>query len=366
MFEHALSGLVAPIDHGARGPRPRAHHAVTTPRPRRWSTVRRAAADRGLPGPPVEEQPVNPDHPSPASSGPHRGTRPGHRLGDAALRAAAAGWAVFPVRPAAKVPAITDWENAATTDAGQIREWWTARAWNIGLATGPSGLLVIDLDLPADLRPASGPVGSLRTLEELSAAQGQPPPTGTYSVRTPSGGMHLYFRQPTGAALRSTQGALGELIDTRGHGGYVLAAGSTHTSGRTYDVTVREPVALLPAWLDQALAPPPQVSPPTARRTAPAAGGRREQAYLRAVVDGECEAVVAAVVGQRHRTLLRAARRLGHWVGGGALTEVEARSALSVAAAGYIGVAGYTARQVRRDISDGIVYGARRGPSRRW
>jgi hypothetical protein len=267
---------------------------------------------------------------------------------------------VFPVRPGAKVPAITDWENAATTDAGQIHEWWAARAWNIGLATGPSGLLVIDLDLSADLRPASRPVGSLRTLQELAAAQGQPPPISTYTVRTPSGGMHLYFRQSIGVALRNTQGALGELIDTRGHGGYVLAAGSRHTSGRTYDVTVRQPVAMLPAWLDEALAPPPQASRTTGGTTVPAVGGRRQQAYLRAVVDGECEAVAAAAVGQRHRTLLRAARRLGHWVGGGALTEADARSALNAAAASYVGVTGYTAGQVRRDISDGLGYGARR------
>ena len=303
---------------------------------------------------------MNPDRPSPGSFSPRRRTRTSHRLGDAALCAAAAGWAVFPVRPGAKVPAISDWENAATTDAGQIREWWMARAWNIGLATGPSGLLVIDLDLPADLRPASRPVGSLRTLEELSAARGQLSPTSTYTVRTPSGGLHLYFRQSVGAALRNTQGALGKLIDTRGHGGYVLAAGSRHTSGRTYDIAVQEPVAPLPAWLDEALAPSPQVSHATRGRTVPAVGGRCQQAYLRAVVDGECEAVVAAAVGQRHRTLLRAARRLGHWVGGGTLTETDARAALNAAAAGYIGVAGYTAGQVRRDISDGLVYGARR------
>lgn len=84
MFEHTLSGLFAPIDHGARECRLRAHHVVTT-------QVEHGTA-RGReprpPGPPVEEQPVNPHHPSPASSGPHRRTRTGHRLGDAALRAA--------------------------------------------------------------------------------------------------------------------------------------------------------------------------------------------------------------------------------------------------------------------------------------
>lgn len=282
------------------------------------------------------------------------------RLGRAALHAAANGWPVFPVRPGAKTPAVIDWENTATTDPDQIRAWWTARAWNIGIATGPSGLLVIDLDLPTDIRPGGRPCTSLRTLQELSATHGQPPPTSTYTIRTPSGGMHLYFRQPQGAALRNTQGAVGELIDTRGHGGYVLAAGSTHTSGRTYDIALRQPVAPLPTWLTTALAPPAPVSPAAGERRAPAVGARHQQAYLRAVVHGECEAVALAAVGQRHRTLLRAARRLGHWVGGGALTEADAHTALHHAAVGYIGISGYTARQIRRDITDGLSYGARR------
>lgn len=84
------------------------------------------------------------------------------------------------------------------------------------------------------------------------------------------------------------------------------------------------------------------------------------QAYLRAVVEGERRNVVAAPIGQRHRTLLRAARRLGHWVGGGVLVEDTARSVLTSAASGYVGVDGYTSRQVDRDIADGLAYGARR------
>ena len=68
------------------------------------------------------------------------------RLARSALHVAGLGWPVFPVRPRAKIPAVTGWEDAATTDPGQIVEWWSARAWNIGLATGRAGLLVVDLD----------------------------------------------------------------------------------------------------------------------------------------------------------------------------------------------------------------------------
>jgi bifunctional DNA primase/polymerase-like protein len=43
----------------------------------------------------------------------------------------------------------------------------------------------------------------------------------TYTV---TGGQHLYFRQPPSLELCNSAGRLGWKIDTRGHGGYVLAA----------------------------------------------------------------------------------------------------------------------------------------------
>lgn len=49
-----------------------------------------------------------------------------------------------------------------------------------------------------------------------------PFPDSTYTVATPSGGTHLYFRQPSGAELRNTPATLGWRIDTRGHGGSSL------------------------------------------------------------------------------------------------------------------------------------------------
>jgi hypothetical protein len=61
-------------------------------------------------------------------------------------------------------------------------------------------------------------------------------PDRTYTVATASGGEHLYFRQPVGLQLRNTQGehgsGLGWCIDTRGHGGFVVAAGSRRMDGR--------------------------------------------------------------------------------------------------------------------------------------
>src|ERR1700744_3681613 len=66
-----------------------------------------------------------------------------------ALAAAGAGWHVFPGAPGGKRPALRgNWQELATTAAGQVREWWTRAPYNIGIACGPSGLVVIDLDQP--------------------------------------------------------------------------------------------------------------------------------------------------------------------------------------------------------------------------
>ncbi|GAA3238427.1 bifunctional DNA primase/polymerase [Pseudonocardia petroleophila] len=295
-----------------------------------------------------------PHHPSAAPT-----PAPG-RLGAAAARAARKGWRVFPAVPRGKAPAIADWQNAATTDLDQITAWWRAMPWNVAVSAGRSGLLVIDLDVRRSA--AAAPRGAstrdgYAMLRRLAAAAGEPPPTDTYTVATP-GGLHLYFRQPDGVQLRNTQSVLGANVDSRGLGGYVIAAGSVRAVG-IYRVVRSRPVAELPNWVIAALTPAPTPAPPTRGHPSmtPLLNGRAE-AYLRAVVDGECAAVAAATVGHRHRTLLRAARRLGHWVGGSALSATAARLALTDAAKSYVGVEGYTAAQVARDIRDGLAYGA--------
>jgi hypothetical protein len=57
-----------------------------------------------------------------------------------------------------------------------------------------------------------------------SAFPGHQLPADTYTVETPSGGRHSYFRQPSAQQLGSSAGRIGWKIDTRGHGGYVVGA----------------------------------------------------------------------------------------------------------------------------------------------
>jgi hypothetical protein len=68
------------------------------------------------------------------------------RLMRVALEVARAGHFVFPLWPRSKKPAVKDWENVATREPDGIRERWAALPWNVGIACGPSGLHVIDLD----------------------------------------------------------------------------------------------------------------------------------------------------------------------------------------------------------------------------
>ncbi|MEU7842627.1 bifunctional DNA primase/polymerase, partial [Micromonospora sp. NPDC049114] len=191
-----------------------------------------------------------------------------------ALVHAERGWHVFPLRPDDKRPAFPDhtadqctgrdprcrtaghhlgWEARATTDPARIRRAWSARPYGIGLACGPSRLVVVDLDRPKD--GTTGPTG-LDTLAALAAAHlaGIDP---TYTVTTGGGGTHLYYQHPDdGPALRNTAGSLGSLVDTRAHGGYVVAAGST-VAGRPYRVDLDTDPAPLAGWLAGLLTPAP-------------------------------------------------------------------------------------------------------------
>jgi len=110
-----------------------------------------------------------------------------------------------------------------------------AGSYNVGIAPGPSGLLVIDLDAPkpGQVTPPRwrepGISDGTGVLTVLCEEAGEPFPGETFTVRTGRGRLHLYFTAPPGTALRNASGehgGLGWLIDTRAHGGYILAPGS--------------------------------------------------------------------------------------------------------------------------------------------
>jgi Bifunctional DNA primase/polymerase, N-terminal len=278
-----------------------------------------------------------------------------------ALHFAARGWYVFPIAPWAKKPPVIDrWETRASTDPGQITRWWQYIPYSIGIATGPSGLVVIDLDTakpgqPVPQRWATLGINSGAGVLRALARQQGTTLTPTYAVTTPSGGWHLYYTAPPGAQLRNTQAVIGWKIDTRAHGGYVVAPGSPVPPSGYELIDDRDP-AELPTWLHQALTPkpPPAFSAPAQLVTINPSG------YLAAAMRGECQRVRSAIPGQHNAVLCRAAYALGQLVGAGLLDQVTARAELTTAAEVLISAdCDCTPREITRVITAGLTAGAR-------
>ena len=68
----------------------------------------------------------------------------------AALGYARRGMAVFPCLVGHKVPLWTAWETRATRDPDEIVRVWGRAPYNVGVACGPSGIVVVDLDVPKE------------------------------------------------------------------------------------------------------------------------------------------------------------------------------------------------------------------------
>ncbi|QIO36065.1 bifunctional DNA primase/polymerase [Bradyrhizobium sp. 1(2017)] len=139
----------------------------------------------------------------------------------AALGYAALGWPVFPCNPADKSPLTPRGFKNATIDHDIINAWWSQ--WPnamIGIPTGiASGLWILDIDIKENADGAAA-------LARLEATHGELP--DTYTVASPSGGRHFYFRYVDGIGNR---GGFEPGIDVRGEGGYVIAAGFEHGAG---------------------------------------------------------------------------------------------------------------------------------------
>lgn len=157
---------------------------------------------------------------------------------DAALAWAARGFRVFPLAAGTKdQPLFSGWERLASIDPVVIRSWWTdALGMSIAdhnVAVLTTGMVVLDVDTRK---------GGLNSFYALGLE------FDTLTVRTPSGGFHLYFTGPDSA--NGVEGwAAG--LDIRSHNGYVLAPGSY-----VYTTDYEGPYVL---ELDEALAPVPPV-----------------------------------------------------------------------------------------------------------
>ncbi|WP_438314500.1 bifunctional DNA primase/polymerase [Streptomyces sp. HUAS TT3] len=293
---------------------------------------------------------------------------------NAALAIAARGWPVIPLRPGSKVSALhgetrcpgtgqcadghAKPEQRATTHPDRIRNAWAAGAFNVGLATGPAGLVVIDLDAPKPSDPP-GTLHGREILHSLCTSLGETLPD-THTVATPSGGLHLYFTAPRDTRPRSTQDILGRHIDTRAWGGYVVAPGSTVPAGR-YEISDDRPPAPLPDWVHTRLAAPPRIKAVSLRQKGDGTPAGRRAAYAAAALRNEQRNVQTAVEGGRNKALVRAARALGRLIASGDLDRTEVEQALSWGAE----VAGLKPYEYRSAITSALSWSIAHNPTGR-
>lgn len=181
---------------------------------------------------------------------------------DAAQGHAGVGLRVFPLQPGSKQPrrrsrGVLD----ATSDPIKVAHWFAegGAELNFGVACGVQEggwhLLVVDVDMKS---------GGMESYTKLALERGFP---DTYTVQTPGGGWHHYYRavQP----VRNTASRVAPGIDTRGEGGYVVGAGSVVEDVAYRVVSGETPIADAPAWLladvvgEEGEDTPPSSSTPT-------------------------------------------------------------------------------------------------------
>ena len=151
------------------------------------------------------------------------------------------GWPVFPLAEGTKAPATDHGHKDATTDLSVALRLFNNSRLNIGIATGPSRLVVLDGD---------GEAGIV-WLADAHETYGIP---RTFTVRTRAGGFHYYFHAPAGIEIKCSASRIAPGIDIRANGGYVVGPTSWVAADKKgpagwYKVIDDSPVAQLPEWL---------------------------------------------------------------------------------------------------------------------
>jgi hypothetical protein len=235
---------------------------------------------------------------------------------EAARYYAAAGVPVFPLAPHRKLPLFPSAHpegdpargvcrgacgrvghgvHDATTDPMLVTEWWARepRA-NIGISTGATGLLVLDVD---------GDPGA-DTILTLQKRYGRLP--DTLWQRTGSGWQAIFLNP---GKLGLSAGKLGRGLDTRAVGGYICAPPSVHPTGARYVWwNPGAPIAPPPRWMIRLLQPP-------RRSLRPRGVIALTDRYTRTALEREAERVSSARAGERNTTLNLATYSLARLIG---------------------------------------------------
>ncbi|EFV12501.1 bifunctional DNA primase/polymerase [Segniliparus rugosus] len=246
---------------------------------------------------------------------------------EGALRLAKLGWAVIPVHyvvpstgvcscgnadpkhSTGKHPIRGGWQNGPAATEADVYSLFMEEnpRYNVGVRTGKvSGFFALDVD------PRHG---GDETLAALVAEHGALP--ATVVVRTGSGGQHYYFQLPEDFEVGNNKSYIGDGLDVRGKGGFVVAPPSASGEGGYRFESDPETTAIAPApeWLLELLRPKANEQEAEAvvvedlpdRDGMPESVQRRYDAYARAAVASEADLYRNAPLGRGNDALFTAA-----------------------------------------------------------
>jgi hypothetical protein len=211
-----------------------------------------------------------------------------------------------------KQPLVNQWQQVATCDPLQIREWWRSHPAAVpGIELGRAGLVVIDAD-------RHGSADGVAAFQALTRRHGLP--VGPLTV-TAGCGLHYVFR-----------GRLPEGIDVRGAGGWVVAPGSVRADGAVWQAAADTPplrdafpdgVPRVPGWIANLIrgrpthSDSPRTRQPLAIPQAQPASSARQAAYAEIALARNAEELAAAQTGTRNNLANAIAFRMGRMVARG-------------------------------------------------
>lgn len=256
------------------------------------------------------------------------------------------GWSVFPVRPD-KIPFPSfSWRDESTNDPERIRDLWAAHPGaNVAVDCGKSGLIVLDID-------AKNGVDGYASLDALHKQVDFS--TDTVSEKTPSGGLHMFYKM-NGTIIKNSAGKLGPGLDIRGDGGYIVCAPSVTPEGGYRWIDTASPDDLAPLPFPSALADfLTECGVTFLHRGKTQILSEPESAYGHAALEGELAKLRAARNGERNDQLNRSAFALGQLVGAGELDRGCAETALTEAALSVGLTENETHATIRSGLDSGI------------
>lgn len=146
----------------------------------------------------------------------------------------------FVCTPTRNKRALLKWSTSEgrLKDPEEMSEWVNRYHPECGILTEVSCLVVIDCDVAKE---TGEPIGR----DNLIKLLGNDPESETFAVRSPSGGMHYYFRCNEVSTFTGTVSKLGPGIDVRAKGNLIIAPYSITERGQYLPVNDLE-IAPLP------------------------------------------------------------------------------------------------------------------------